>query len=193
MLPVRLLLPTLLLYLVCNMAVGAAFYKWAAAGLAISMAVPDISDRRPAESVGVEATLPWNRAIIDDRLRGADWRVARGMAQQSLIKAQSANRRRKAGAPSGPIDHNDLDISYRYSNIDRSDCYISNDNRTACFVDVGEAFQPGLVAMHINRLFGNNIAGIYNGSSIVSPSGATNTLPSGIVAATGNLIIVLEN
>ena len=174
------------------MALGAAFLKWATAGLALQVVVSSPSQYRPTEGAGETALSPWNIMSIDGRLRGTDWQLAQAIAGQVLVKAQSANRLRLTGVSTGLIVHADLDISGQYNDIGRTDCYVSSLPATVCIVTIPNNIRAGMVASHINSYFGNDISGISDGANIVFPSASTQQIPLDVSTQNNELVLMIR-
>lgn len=175
------------------MAIGASFFRAMSAGMLATIVVVPADTYRDMRTSSVYSSLPWTHVSMGQGFESPLYSNARETAFQALVFAQAADEYRRQAAPgAGAIVWSSTALDTAITDIGRVSCVVSSDNKTVCTVSPETGVQTGLVAASINNLFGNEIAGIFDGTDIVTSSGATISVPPGVTLQSDAIVLVRE-
>lgn len=173
------------------MTAGSSFYRAMSTGLVAGMLFVPSSTYYDNTPKIEKAAAPWTMKELGLSYQSPLRSRAGGIADYGLSYVQAANvYRTEYGAPTGAFGWSAIASFSPLSPTTELLCSISTDNSTVCEFTPAANISRHLVASEMNQRHGLEIAGIFDGTSLVAPSGTTINMPPGTNPSVGALVIV---
>lgn len=175
------------------MALGGSFYRAMTAGLMVGILSNPQTDYFDNTPDSVSVLRPWQSNYIELGSRTPAHQAAAESATVFLNYIHIANQyRNEQGPGAGAIAWTDVSAISSINSTNEIECSITTDDRTICVLSPPERLLRGAIAQEINNQHGLEIAGFFDGTEIVFPSGNTFSVPSGVSLSTDAFVVLRE-